>query len=144
MPELGLTLKTSRRSLQTFPFLENHSREFALPSRRPEEVFKTFSFVGTLSRELCPALRTSRESLQNVFNSRDYFQKTGPNPQNVQKKSLKRFHLWGLLPDVLRTRSCAHWEATIEEINPDVQAFIYWTVLCRYIQQNVLTSLIPT
>ena len=59
--------------------------------------------------ELGLTLKTSRRSLQNVFISRDSFQRTWSNPQDVQRKSSKRFCFCGLFSDVLRTRSCAHW-----------------------------------
>ena len=126
MSQLQDYLKTSSRRLQgpsSGRLQDILELQFWKPcSRCVQNVFELESctrFEKTISGwpeifllELGLTLKTSRKSLQNVFISRDSSQRIWPNPQDVQKKSSKRFHFWGLFPDVLRTRSCAHWDVT--------------------------------
>ena len=55
-----------------------------------------FRMTWNILLEMGLTLKTSRRSLQNVFISRDSFQRIWPNHQDVQKKSSERFHFWGL------------------------------------------------
>ena len=93
------------------------TRIWPYPHDVQKNVFKTFSYLGTLSKTCGFTLKTSRRSLLNVFLSGDCFQRIWRNPQDVQRKSSKRFYFQGLLPDVLMTRSCAHWAYILDESN---------------------------
>ena len=112
-----------------------------------EKVVYHFGMPWNILLELGLTLKTSRRSLQNVFISRDYFQMSqGPdlvptgNPQDVQKRSLKHFHFLGLFPDVLGTRSCAHWEPSKR---PDevFKTFSFLGTISRRLGDQVLCPL---